>query len=83
MDSHGQFMEGLTALLAEIRAGQDYARASDFFEQGMLDSLDMTTLVAALESKYGIFLDVDEIVPDNLKNLTVLRALLSRKGVNV
>lgn len=76
-------MEELTALLAEIRSGQDYTGAENFFTEGMLDSLDMTALVASLESKYNVFLDVDEIVPENLCNLHALQALLARKGVKV
>ena len=75
-------MDQLTTLLTDIRPGQDYSKADDFFNQGLLDSLDMTTLVAALESTYGVFLDVDEIVPDNLKSLAAIRSLLARKGVN-
>lgn len=75
-------MDQLTTLLTDIRPGQDYSKADDFFNQGLLDSLDMTTLVAALESTYGVFLDVDEIVPDNLKSLSAIRSLLARKGVN-
>lgn len=67
-------MDELTLLLTEIRAGQDYSGAENFFNQGMLDSLDMTALVAALESRFNVFLDVDEIVPDNLKNLSAIKS---------
>ncbi len=76
-------MEQLTAMLLEIRPGQNYAGAENFFNEGMLDSLDMTALVAALESQFNVFLDVDEIVPENLKNLKAIKSLLERKGINV
>lgn len=76
-------MDELTTILTEIRPGQDYARAENFFHQGMLDSLDMTALVASLESRYNVFLDVDEIVPQNLCSLGAIKTLLARKGVNV
>jgi len=75
-------MDPLIEVLNEVRAGQDYAGAENFFDQGILDSLDMTALVAALESRYGIFVDVDEIVADNFRNLASIKALLTRKGVN-
>ena len=71
----------LTTILNDIRAGQDYAAAEDFFAQGVLDSVDLTTLVAALETNYGIFVDVDEIIPENLRNLTAIENFLARKGV--
>jgi acyl carrier protein len=76
-------MEELTAMLLEIRPGQNFSGAENFFDQGMLDSLDMTALVAALESRFNVFLDVDEIVPENLKNLRAIKQLLERKGISV
>lgn len=76
-------MNELTTILNDIRPGKDFAGADNFFDQGVLDSLDLTTLVASLESRYGIFLDVDEIVPENFRNLNAIKTLLARKGVSV
>jgi acyl carrier protein len=76
-------MNELITILNEIRPGQNFAGAENFFDQGMLDSLDLTTLVAALESRYNIFMDVDEIVADNFHNLAAIKAVLERKGVNL
>jgi acyl carrier protein len=74
-------MNELTRILNEIRPGQDFAGAVNFFDQGMLDSLDLTTLIASLESRYGVFMDVDEIVADNFCNMTAIKTSLARKGV--
>jgi acyl carrier protein len=74
-------VENVITILKEIRPGQDFSKAEDFFAQGVLDSLDLTALVAALESRYNMFVDVDEIVPDNFRNLAAIRALLVRHGV--
>ncbi len=76
-------MNELTAILNDIRPGQGFSGAENFFDQGMLDSLDLTMLIAALESRYGVFMDVDEIVPDNFCNLAAIKASLARKGVNL
>ncbi len=73
-------MDDLIAILNEIRAGKPYASAENFFEEGLLDSLDLTALVAALETKYDVYMDVDEIVADNFRNLPAIKALLTRKG---
>ena len=75
-------MDQLIEVLNEVRAGQDFVGAEDFFNQGILDSLDMTALVAALESRYDIFVDVDEIIVDNFRNLASIRAFLARKSIN-
>jgi acyl carrier protein len=76
-------MNELIAILTDIRPGKNFSGVDNFFDQGVLDSLDLTALVASLESRYGIFLDVDELVPDNFKNLGAIRSLLERKGVKV
>ena len=74
-------MEQLNAILNEIRPGKDYAGAQNFFDQGLLDSLDLTALVAALESHYNVFVDVDEMVAKNFSSMAAIKALLARKGV--
>ena len=78
-----QHMDELIRILNEIRPGQKFAGTEDFFDQGLLDSLDLTALVAALESRYEVFMDVDEIVADNFRNLAAIKELLVRKGVNI
>jgi acyl carrier protein len=74
-------MEDLIAILKEIRPGQEFSGVDDFFDRGVLDSLDLTALVAALETRYDVFLDVEEIVPGNFRNLGAIRELLARHGV--
>ena len=76
-------MDELIAILNEIRPGQDFLGAKNFFDQGMLDSLDLTALVAALESRYSIFMDVDEIVAENFCNLAAIKTILTRKGISL
>jgi acyl carrier protein len=76
-------MNDLIVLLNEIRPGKDFAGASDFFQQGILDSLDLTTLVSALEERYGIFIDVDELVVENFRNIAAISSLLARKNAHV
>ncbi len=76
-------MKEIIAILNEIRPGQDFSGADDFFAQGVLDSLDLTALIAALEARYDMFVDVEELVPDNFRNLAAIQALLVRHGVTL
>lgn len=76
-------MDEVVAVLNEIRPGKDFAGSQNFFDQGVLDSLDLTALVAALEAKYNVFFDVDEIVADNFCSLTAIKNLLERHGVMI
>jgi acyl carrier protein len=76
-------MDEVIVILNEIRPGQIFSGVDNFFDQGVLDSLDLTALVAALESHYDVFMDVDEIVADNFCNLAAIKTVLTRKGVNL
>jgi acyl carrier protein len=76
-------MDKLIAILDGIRPGKDFSHATNFFDEGLLDSLDLTTLVSALESGYGVFVDVDEMVPENFCSLTAIQKFLSSKNVSL
>jgi acyl carrier protein len=76
-------MEDILAILNDIHPGKDFAKGNDFFAQGVLDSLDLIALVAAIEARYNVFIDVEQIVPDNFKNLSAIKALLARQGVTI
>jgi acyl carrier protein len=76
-------VDEVITILNEIRPGHNFLGTDDFFARGLLDSLDLTALVAALESRYNVFIDVEEIVPDNFRNVAAIRATLASHGVVV
>lgn len=76
-------MNELISILNDIRPGQNFSKSENFFEQGVLDSLDLTALVAALESRYAVFIDVDEMTADNFCNVTAIKTILERKGIKL
>ncbi len=70
-------------ILSEIRPEYDFSQDVNFIEEGMLDSLDMVTLVAGLDEKYSISIDGDDIIPENFSSLELIVNLLKKKGVKV
>ena len=76
-------MKTLPEILTEIRPEFDFSASSDFMADGMLDSFDMVTLVAALDKTYGISIQGTDIVPENFKNLNTIEALLRQCGVQL
>ena len=48
-------------LLTEIRPEFDFAKSSNFIEEGMLDSFDIVSLVVSLDEEFGISIDGTEI----------------------
>jgi acyl carrier protein len=76
-------MKNIADILKEIRPEFDFTTSTDFMADGMLDSFDMVTLVAALDKTYGISISGVEIVPENFKNLKAIETLLGKYGVQL
>jgi acyl carrier protein len=66
--------------LAKVSAfGDD----ESFLEKGILDSTGVLELVSHLEKQFGIRVEADEIIPDNLDSLNKLAAFVLKKTANV
>jgi acyl carrier protein len=61
--------------------GQEAAFSDDdsFLEQGIIDSTGVLELVAFLESQYGITVDDEELVPENLDSISNLVRFIGAK----
>ncbi|MPZ19860.1 MAG: acyl carrier protein [Luteitalea sp.] len=62
--------------------GQDDGSLSDddsFIDKGIVDSTGVLELIGFLETRYGIKVEDDELVPANLDTLNRLSAFVQRK----
>lgn len=75
-------MKSIIEILSGIRPEFDFSASADFFAEGMLDSLDVITLVSDLDKNFGICIEGTDIVPENFSSLPAIRALLSKYGVS-
>lgn len=50
-----------------------------FLEKGIIDSTGMLELVAFLEEKFGVRIEDDELVPENLDSVARLVDFITRK----
>ena len=73
-------MKSIVEILKTIRPEFDFAISDDFIADGMLDSFDVVTLVAALDKNYSISISGVDIVPENFKNLQTIEGLLRKCG---
>jgi acyl carrier protein len=51
----------------------------EFLENGILDSTGVLELVGFLEEKFGIRVEDDELVPDNMNSLEKITHYISKK----
>jgi acyl carrier protein len=63
--------------------GQEDGLADDasFLEMGILDSTGVLELVTYLETVYGIKVNDDELLPDNLDSINAICDFIERKKV--
>ena len=50
-----------------------------FMQKGMIDSTGVLELVSFIEGNYGVTVDDEEMIPDNLDSLDNLVAFIQRK----
>ncbi len=76
-------METILSILGEIRPEFDFRASDDYLRDGMLDSFDVVTLVAALDRHFCISIDGVQITPENFRNLDAIMVLLRKHGVSL
>ena len=71
-------MEKIIEILTELHPDVDFATAEDLIDDGVLDSLDIVSLVAEIDSEFGITIPAEEIVPENFNSACALYELITR-----
>ncbi|MGN0971352.1 MAG: phosphopantetheine-binding protein [Aristaeellaceae bacterium] len=71
-------MQLLLAALAEVRDDVNFAHETRLVEEGIIDSLDLTQIIAALDEAFAIHIPAGEIEPDNFNSAEGMLALVQR-----
>ena len=71
-------MEKLIARLSELHSDVDFENTEDLVDDGILDSLDIVTLVTEIDAEFGVTIPAEEIIPENFNSAKALMELISR-----
>lgn len=71
-------MEELYAILNDLHADVDFHGEEHLIDDGILDSLDIVTLVTEINDRFDVSIPAEEIVPENFNSAAALWALISR-----
>lgn len=71
-------MEQLLAILKELRPDVDFAAETALVDDGVLDSIDIVTLIAELSDRFDVEIPAEEIVPENFNSANALWAMLQK-----
>ena len=71
-------MKKLLEALEEVRDDVDFANETDLVEDGIIDSLDLTRIIAALDEAFDIHIPAGEIEPENFNSADAMLAMVHR-----
>ena len=71
-------MEELMRILGELHPDVDFNTADDLVGDGVLDSLDIVTLITEINSAYDVSIPAEEILPENFRSAKAIYDLITR-----
>ena len=71
-------MEQLLEILNELHPEVDFENNEELIDDGILDSLDIVTIVTEIDDKFGVTIPAEEIIPENFNSANALMALITR-----
>lgn len=71
-------MEELMRILGELHPDVDFNTADDLIGDGVLDSLDIVTLITEINSAYDVSVPAEEILPENFRSAKAIYDLITR-----
>ena len=71
-------MEQLIEILKELHPDVDFWTADGLIDDGILDSLDMVTLVTEINDKFDVSIPAEEIIPENFNSAKALWELIQK-----
>ncbi|MCM1191186.1 MAG: phosphopantetheine-binding protein [Butyrivibrio sp.] len=70
----------LKLFLQEILPGVDFECSDTLVDDGIVDSLMITTIIAEVSMEFGIYIPFEELSTKNFNSLDALTALIERCG---
>jgi len=71
-------MEQLLNILTELHADVDFTTQEGLVDEGILDSLDIVTLITEINDAFDISIPAEEIIPDNFNSARAIWALIEK-----
>lgn len=68
----------VTDILREIKPTKDLTDVTDIVEGGYLDSFEIMALITNLTERFGIEIDIDEIIPENFNSVDAVVSMVER-----
>ena len=71
-------MEKLIAILNSLHPDVDFEDNESLIDDGILDSLDIVSLVTEINAEFDVTIPAEEIIPENFNSAKALMELITR-----
>ena len=71
-------MEKLLEILSGIHPEVDFETNEELIDDGVLDSLDIVTIVTEIDAEFGVTIPAEEIIPENFNSAKALMELITK-----
>ena len=71
-------MEELLEILQELKPGVKFEGQPRLFDDGILDSLDVVSLVSEIDDAFDVEISVVDLRPENFNSVEAMMALIER-----
>ena len=69
-------MEEFISMLKGIKPNVDFENEDALVDDGLIESLDIISIISEISDKYGVQIPSDEIIPDNFNSAEALYELV-------
>lgn len=73
-------MERLKNIISGLHPETELRGGERLIEDGILDSLDIVTLVTDINEKFGISIGAEDVVVENFNKISDIAALITKRG---
>lgn len=73
-------MEELIKLLKGIRPDVDFVNETELIDEGILDSMDVVSIISEIDDVFGVQIRITELDPDNFNSATAIWDLIQKLG---
>ena len=71
-------MEELLNILKELHEDVDFGAEENLVDDGILDSLDIVTLITEINDTFDVSIPAEEIIPENFNSAAAIWSLIEK-----
>lgn len=69
-------MEELLEILSEVKPGVDFKSEKALIDDGILDSLDIISIISEIADEYDVRISPEDILPENFNSAEAIMELI-------